>query len=564
MCMSWLSKACRSRSTVLGLSLALCLIHGWAFGAVAATDLAQIAKLLPLVASNSGGGGLAAGVSGGGTAAVVLSYSVSGQIRTPSNAAIDNATLSGLPNNPATGQDGRYSALVAGGWSGSVTPTKTGWSFTPMSRIYSPVWSDKTGQDYVAEGVGYGVFRVSANQTANPGNGESWNTAFDTIQKGVDAAFAAGGGSVWVAAGTYVSTTDPVVVLREYVSVYGGFAGNENVLEARNPAAHPTIIDGENVRRGVLGSNLAAMDGFTITRGYAESGGGMFNEGTDLSVRNCTFTHNNAAPAPSVIKALPLALGESSGAGGGGAAAGGGGGAAEKTLAYTTGAGGAMFNSGSHPTVSDCVFSQNSAAEGGGGMYNYDATPYIVNCVFTLNTAANNTDAGTLADSLPLVAGNGGGGGGGGGGSAVGGAGGGTTQAVPAYTVGGAIRNDASSPSLMNCTFSGNYALDGAAIYNNASTPSIINTILWGDSPNEISGDASSVSTVGYSDVQGGYAGTANIDSDPFFVGPLYDLRLLTGSPCIDTGTSNKAPVVDISGAPRPQGNGFDRGAFER
>ncbi|HUV40321.1 MAG TPA: choice-of-anchor Q domain-containing protein, partial [Sedimentisphaerales bacterium] len=41
------------------------------------------------------------------------------------------------------------------------------------------------------------------------------------------------------------------------------------------------------------------------------------------------------------------------------------------------------------------------------------------------------------------------------------------------------------------------------------------------------------------------------------------DLHLKTGSPAIDAGTSEGAPSVDFDGASRPQGDGYDVGAYE-
>ena len=73
--------------------------------------------------------------------------------------------------------------------------------------------------------------------------------------------------------------------------------------------------------------------------------------------------------------------------------------------------------------------------------------------------------------------------------------------------------------------------------------------------------------------MQGGYPGTGNINADPLFVdpdGPDYipgnqddDLHLKSGSPCIDTGTATGAPDTDLEGNIRPQGAGYDMGAYE-
>ncbi|MCK4696190.1 MAG: PKD domain-containing protein, partial [Candidatus Cloacimonetes bacterium] len=64
----------------------------------------------------------------------------------------------------------------------------------------------------------------------------------------------------------------------------------------------------------------------------------------------------------------------------------------------------------------------------------------------------------------------------------------------------------------------------------------LINSILWNDSPQEIYINTGSV-TATYSDIQGGWTGTGNIDSDPLFVDPANgDYHLQEGSICIDAG----------------------------
>jgi hypothetical protein len=57
---------------------------------------------------------------------------------------------------------------------------------------------------------------------------------------------------------------------------------------------------------------------------------------------------------------------------------------------------------------------------------------------------------------------------------------------------------------------------------------------------------------------------TCFIGGDPKFVSVEdKDYRLLMGSPCIDTGTDEGAPLFDILGVSRPQGLGFDMGSYE-
>ena len=47
-----------------------------------------------------------------------------------------------------------------------------------------------------------------------------------------------------------------------------------------------------------------------------------------------------------------------------------------------------MFNGGANPTITNCLFSGNSATDGG-GMWNYTASPTVTNCTFSNNTGSN-------------------------------------------------------------------------------------------------------------------------------------------------------------------------------
>ena len=59
---------------------------------------------------------------------------------------------------------------------------------------------------------------------------------------------------------------------------------------------------------------------------------------------------------------------------------------------------------------------------------------------------------------------------------------------------------------------------------------------------------------VTFSDIQGSYDGTGNIDADPRFRDPANgDFHLLRTSPCIDAGTNDapNLPDCDFEGDPR-------------
>ncbi|MHC4383244.1 MAG: right-handed parallel beta-helix repeat-containing protein [Planctomycetota bacterium] len=97
--------------------------------------------------------------------------------------------------------------------------------------------------------------------------------------------------------------------------------------------------------------------------------------------------------------------------------------------------GGGMYNLNGSPTVTDCIFTANTASYGG-GMFNVNSSPTVTNCIFSDNTAL----------------------------------------------YGGGMYNVNSQPTLTNCTFSGNQATItqgfgvGGAIYNQSfSTVTLAN-----------------------------------------------------------------------------------------
>ena len=165
-----------------------------------------------------------------------------------------------------------------------------------------------------------------------------------------------------------------------------------------------------------------------------------------------------------------------------------------------------MSNFWAGPSVTNCKFNNNSAI-GGGGMHNDFCNPTVTNCTFTLNSGS---------------------------------------------LTGGGIYNWGSGPSVKNCTFSDNWSNYGGGMCNDfLSFPTVTNCILWGDMNNEIEDDWTSSPTVTYSDVQGGWGGTGNINANPLFADA--DGRLSWNSPCIDKGNNGAVSGVatDLDGNPR-------------
>jgi len=137
---------------------------------------------------------------------------------------------------------------------------------------------------------------------------------------------------------------------------------------------------------------------------------------------------------------------------------------------------------------------------------------------------------------------------------------------------GGGIYADFSSGypfNVTNCTIYGNLAgSSGVGLYlNRDSAIPFSNAILWNvlqGGQNEIEKGFYTGVSATYSDIQGGWAGTGNIDSNPQLLDPAAgDYHLSGGSPCIDVGGLVGAPAVDYEGDARPYGGGNDIGADE-
>jgi|GEM_PF-1013610 len=85
--------------------------------------------------------------------AAAAGYRITGTV-TLDGAGLAGVTMAGLPGAPATDSAGAYAAAVPAGWSGTVTPTSPGFTFSPADRAYDAIAADATAQDYGAAFAG--------------------------------------------------------------------------------------------------------------------------------------------------------------------------------------------------------------------------------------------------------------------------------------------------------------------------------------------------------------------------------------------------------------------------
>ena len=105
--------------------------------------------------SNGGLGGLS--ICNVGASDATLSFDICTQpgFSISGNAGTVNTTLSyvdGTRKVANADESGQYFFSVPSGWAGTVTPSKTGYTFTPASRSYADVQANQTAQDYSAVG----------------------------------------------------------------------------------------------------------------------------------------------------------------------------------------------------------------------------------------------------------------------------------------------------------------------------------------------------------------------------------------------------------------------------
>ena len=399
---------------------------------------------------------------------------------------------------------------------------------------------------------------VDINSPGPTRDGTSWERAYVDLQQGLAAAVS--GDRILVADGTYKPTsgTNRTIsfVLKNGVGLCGGYAGyGAAEPDEQDVEAYPSVLSGDigavrnsfdNSYHVLLADSVnatAVLNGFTITAGYASGtswlarGGGMLNLSSSPTLSNCTFIYNWARGSGGGIYNFDSSPTLSNCTFSGNVA----------SLVH----GGGMYNDASSPMLNNCTFNENSAYYCGGGMFNDEfSSPMAINCRFTGNSA--NFDGGGICNdnsTLTLI-------------NCV-------FSGNSAYQYGGGIYTISygSSLALYNCTFSGNRAsVGGGVAYQGWRSLFVLsNCTLWGNlGVAQIFQNGGTIAMT-YSNIQGGWAGAGNINTDPRFVrnpspgadgvwgtadDDYGDLRLQPNSPCIDAGNNAAVPAdtLDLDG----------------
>lgn len=368
------------------------------------------------------------------------------------------------------------------------------------------------------------VIYVNKASSATIQDGTSWTNAISNLQ--IALTNAVNGTEIWVAKGTYLPTTtlDRTISFNipAGVKVYGGFNGTETSLNQRNSKTNVTTLDG----------NIGATQDITDNTYHVVT---LLNNMTNATLDGLTITNGYAADqAPSFSKAVT-----------------------EKSSSIgntvLSNAGGGIYCKNSSPFISSCNIISNNGTYGAGIFTEQTSNPTINFCVIAGNTATlgagiyNATSNPNISNSV--IAGN----------KSYGGA---------------ALYNSNSNPIINNTTISGNNCMSGLIFnstgINNESHPIIQNSIIWNNT-----GGLGTLSTITYSNIEGGYSGTANINTNPMFVSPSIittaptlagNFRLLVGSPCINTGNNGTISLTDtdLDGKLRRyDGENVDMGAYE-
>ena len=381
------------------------------------------------------------------------------------------------------------------------------------------------------------IYHVDADAPGPVYDGSSWDQAFLTLQDALVTAHA--GDSIWVAQGTYqpdqggtasAGDREASFVLPDGVVVMGGYAGyGEPNEDARDPEGTPSILTGDLLGDDLFG--LLMLD--------------------DNSYHVVTLSGGSAT-----LDGFHIMSGQATGG-------------------YPHQFGGGLTLEFGDLVVKDCVLEMNRGNFGAavanlGGSLQLVNTILMGNRATVLGGALYNQDGSTVLTNVRVV---------------------GNSAGASEYSGSAAIQNFGGTLSINNSTIVDNMGTQGRAIAS----------FVWGLTTNAVQisnsiirngGDevwSNQVPIINHSDVQGGAAGSGNMDADPLFLNPGGfsiegewidgDYHVASGSPVIDAGDNSLVPAdvldldndgdvnellpIDLDGMDRIQGAAVDMGAYE-
>lgn len=225
------------------------------------------------------------------------------------------------------------------------------------------------------------------------GNGSSWANAMGNIQSAIDGPFVQ---QVWVAKGNYQPVANSSFVLKNNVSVFGGFNDSGNpVFADRNWKENPTILKGNGSRvfnnEFTITDSLfstAVLDGFTLTQtSVAGNGGAIYNKYASPKLNNLLITGNTANNGGGIynVNSSPIIT---------------------NTLIAgnlaNNGNGGGMYNDNSSPEINNLTISGNKASEGF-GVYNTNTSSPKINNTIIFGNGNSNDGIFSSANSVPVI-----------------------------------------------------------------------------------------------------------------------------------------------------------------
>jgi len=392
-------------------------------------------------------------------------------------------------------------------------------------------------------------------------NGTSWTNAYPGTSLQLAINLANSGDQVWVAGGTYFTTTGTdrniAFSLKNNVDVYGSFAGTETLLSERNITCGPnsylsgyigTAANTDNsykVMRNTTGIDSTTMlNGFVISGAYDERtatltvglGGGILNVGSgpgnycNPTFMNCIIRDNEAEFGAGIFNDA--------------------------------------YNGGqAMPVIVNCIIENNHATGGGGGIDNFgllngQAFPTIINTVIANNTADD------AAGAMYCWGGSNG-------------------------IAGAGMYNVTIANNTVTSGNGGGFVIDnsnsgaGGGGTSGLANVSLINCILWGNTANigpqfriygtgTIDVQYSDVDTNNQNGINSITSTTSSIFINPLFLNPSTPIgsdncwmtsddgySLQTLSPCINTGLISTSTPLDLAFNNRFYGPSVDMGAYE-